>query len=78
MTHHLFVGRRAAGNVVLTHDGFHTRPPEQGGRKKREKKRKERESETGREREREKNEDEEVCTCKRESGWVVLFFIFFF
>ncbi len=31
VTHHLFVGRRAAGNVVLTHDGSHTGASEQEG-----------------------------------------------
>lgn len=45
MTHHVFVVRCAAGNVVLKREGFHTRALEQDGNIVR-KKRKERESET--------------------------------
>lgn len=38
VTHRLFIGRCAAGNAVLTHDGFHAEASERVGRK-REKKR---------------------------------------
>lgn len=39
MTHHLFFGRCGVGNVVLTHDGFHTRALEQGGNREGERER---------------------------------------